>query len=408
MTSGFNPRRTIQIDALVNQFRQLLDKLTYIREHFVYKQCERLIYDCAHAHECSISFGGEDSTVNTHSGNQGSEGMNFSLSRRQLVVGAGIGLGVLSLGGLAACSSNGGSSMDKTIAFGHPDTASAIYPLLQSGSRKVAAERGYTLLESQAAGKLDKQVAEINTWIAQGVAGMMILPLDNAAMGPLIKKANEKGVKFLDYSDKALPDIDGYVIFDNLQGAKLVGDHASKFVNSKLGGKAKVALLTHEVQLTGRERIGGAVEALQAGSPGAEVVASAEGVLAADTLPVVQSMLQAEPDIDVILCIADDGCLGAESAFMQTNPSQERIDKMYIAGWDGSIPVFEKILANSAIRATGTLDLQNVGRAVVEATIAAVVGKGETQINFPYVLTSLDDKEGTQKILDLYKSLMPS
>ena len=30
-------------------------------------------------------------------------------------------------------------------------------------------------------------------------------------------------MKFLDYSDNALPGVDGWVIFDNLQGAKLVG-----------------------------------------------------------------------------------------------------------------------------------------------------------------------------------------
>ena len=37
-------------------------------------------------------------------------------------------------------------------------------------------------------------------------------------------------------------------------------------------------------------------------------------------LPVAQSMLQANPDLNVIFCIADDGCLGAERAFLQTKP----------------------------------------------------------------------------------------
>ena len=67
-------------------------------------------------------------------------------------------------------------------------------------------------------------------------------------------------MKFLDYSDKALPGTDGWVIFDNLQGAKLVGTYAGQWVNRNLGGKAKVALLTHEIQQTGRDRIHGAVE----------------------------------------------------------------------------------------------------------------------------------------------------
>ena len=164
-----------------------------------------------------------------------------------------------------------------------------------------------------------------------------MLPLDNNAMGPLIKKAHKANVKFLDYSDKALPGTDGWVIFDNLGGAKLVGDYAGKWVNKNLGGKAKIALLTHEVQQTGRDRIHGAVAAIKKIAPGVQVVARHEGVLAADCLPVTQSILQAHPDINVIFCIADDGCLGAEQAFLQTKPSKARKDQMFIAGWDGAV-----------------------------------------------------------------------
>ena len=80
-----------------------------------------------------------------------------------------------------------------------------------------------TRAESHANAKLDNQLSEINTWIAQGVGGIIVLPLDNNAMLPLIKKAHAAGVKFLDYSDNALPGVDGWVIFNNLQGAQLVG-----------------------------------------------------------------------------------------------------------------------------------------------------------------------------------------
>ena len=38
------------------------------------------------------------------------------------------------------------------------------------------------MLQSHANGKLDAQVNEINTWIAQGIGGIIVLPLDNNAM----------------------------------------------------------------------------------------------------------------------------------------------------------------------------------------------------------------------------------
>ena len=333
-----------------------------------------------------------------------------AFDRRHFVVGAaGLGVGLLGLGAVGCGGSDSGGGGDaKQIAFAQPDTSSAIYPLLLHGVKQEAEKRGYSVVESHANHQLSKQVAELNTWTAQQVDGIIVLPMDNNAMGPIIKKAHQAGVKILDYSDKALPGVDGWVIFNNLQGAALVGKNAAAWVNKNLGGHAKVALLTHEVQQTGRERINGAVKALQQEAPGAEVVASHEGVLAAEALPVVQSMLQAHPDLNVIFCIADDGCLGAEKAFMQTHPSKARVDQMYIAGWDGTIPIFEKIIAGSAIRATGALDAIKIGAASVTATANAVEGKKPTQINFPYTLASQDDMATVKDLLAKFKAIAPS
>ncbi len=317
------------------------------------------------------------------------EAPHEGLDRRSLIVRAAGAVGALGLGPvIAGCGSSGGGSggKSKQIAFAQPDTAFAGYPLLLKGVKDYTSAHGYSVLESHANSKLDAQVSEINTWIAQGVAGIIVLPLDNDAMHPLITKAHQSGVKFLDYSDNALPGVDGWVIFNNLQGAKLVGTYVGNWINKTLGGTAKVALLTHNIQKTGRERISGAVAAMKQVAPKAQVVTQHEGVLAADTLPVAQSMLQANPDLNVFICIADDGCLGVERAFMQTHPAKSRQDQMCIVGFDGTPPVFQKILAGSSIRATGTLDTIKVGSASAQATINAVKGSGPTKINFPYVL----------------------
>jgi ABC-type sugar transport system substrate-binding protein len=311
------------------------------------------------------------------------------LDRRRLLAGGAGMLGAALAGGslpLAAAARPLRAMNTKQIAFAQPDTAFAGYPLLLQGAKAVGSKRGYEILESHANSKLDAQVNELNTWIGEGIGGVIVLPLDNNAMLPLIKKAHAAGVKFLDYSDNALPGTDGWVIFDNLGGAHLVGTYAGHWVNTTLHGQAKVALLTHEIQKTGRDRIHGAVAALKKVSPKVQIVAQHEAVLAADALPVVQSMLQAHPDLNVIFCIADDGCLGAERAFMQTKPSKARQDTMFIAGWDGTVPVFKKILAGSTIRATGALDLIGIGGASISATANAIEHKSPTRVNYPYVL----------------------
>jgi ABC-type sugar transport system substrate-binding protein len=328
------------------------------------------------------------------------------VDRRTLIAGAAGAAAALAFPGKLYAYVNRQAN-SKEVAFAQPDTSFAGYPLLLHGAKQEASSRGYQLLESHANHQLDAQVNEINTWIGQKIGGIIVLPLDNNAMLPLIKKAHDNDVKFLDYSDKALPGTDGWVIFANLQGAHLGGTWLGQWINKNLGGKAEVALLTHEIQKTGRDRIHGSVAAMKKVAPGAKVVAQHEGVLAAECLTVAQSILQANPNLNAFICIADDGCLGAEKAFMQTHPSTDRQGQMAMIGYDGTVPVFEKIIAGSTIRATGALDLVAIGAASVRATINAIEGKQPTRINFPYVLAS-QSPAGlvvTKALLKKYKAI---
>ena len=246
--------------------------------------------------------------------------------------------------------------------------------------------------------QLDAQLSEIQTWIGEDVGAVVALPLDNNAIVPLIHKAHAAGTKFLDYSDNALPGVDGWVIFDNLQGAKLVGTYAGQWVKQNLGGQAQVALLTHQIQLTGRQRVEGCVKALPAVAPGAKVVAQHEGVLSPDTFPAFQTMLQAHPGINVVICIADEGCDGVLRAFQATRRSAQRTKDMFICGFDGSGPVIQAIGTGGPIRATAPRRRRH-RQGVHQAAVNAIEGKSPTKINFPYVLCTCQAKAVNQKLL---------
>src|ERR1700754_902243 len=137
--------------------------------------------------------------------------LDAGFGRRRFMVGAAsIGAGVLGLGAIGCGSDDeeGGSGGGGDggggggrIAFAQPDTSSAIYPLLLHGAKEEAKKRGFEVVESHANSELSKQVDEMNTWIAQQVDGIIVLPLDNNAMGPIVKKANGADVKILSYSD---------------------------------------------------------------------------------------------------------------------------------------------------------------------------------------------------------------
>ena len=122
-------------------------------------------------------------------------------------------------------------------------------------------------------------------------------------------------------------------------------------------------------------------------------------MLSPQTLPAAQAMLQAHPDIDMFICIADEGCDGCLSAFKATHPSAARQKDMFICGFDGSGPTITQILEGTPVIATGTLDLAGTGAASVEATANAVEGKGPTKINYHYVLVDHKTQALGKKLL---------
>jgi ABC-type sugar transport system substrate-binding protein len=260
------------------------------------------------------------------------------------------------------------------------------------------AKRGYEILESFAEGRADKQVAEINNWIGLGVDAVAILPLDENAMQPLIQKAHEAGVLFFGYAN-VIPNADGYTIWENRRAADLLGEMMGNWINETLGGEAEVASLTAEFHETGRQRIRGAEAKLLEIAPNAKIVNRTEAVLAADAFAATQSILQANPNLNVVLCIADDGCLGAAQAFEATGRDPET---MFIGGYDGAREVLTRVLEGGPIRATMALPLLNIGRSVVYLPDNMLKGNEPTSMTHQYELVTAETVELAERLIADY------
>lgn len=247
------------------------------------------------------------------------------------------------------------------IGFAWTDTAIEVYKPLISGAREEAAARGYELLESNNGGDVTRQLADVSTWVGQGVTGVAILPLDPSATSNAATEATAEGVIVIGYSDKIV-GADGSTTFDHIQGGTELGEHAANWINENLGGSAKIGLLVIDEMQVGRERIDSAMAVIEQETD-SEVVSRVTAVSAAEALPAVQSMLQADPDMNVVLCVADDGCTGAAQAYEAAGIDPAGV---YIAGWDGALGALSALKeADSYIKADAALDLKEIGRSVV-------------------------------------------
>lgn len=231
-----------------------------------------------------------------------------------------------------------------------------------------AAAQGLTIDFQIAEFDSRKQNDQIETLISQGVAALLVAPVDSAAMGPAIQAAQAKNIPVFTVDIAAHGvEVTSHVASDNEKGGRLLGEHLAKL----LGGTGKVAIIDHPIVASVQERTKGFVEALVK-HPGIQIVQRAPGEGQRDkALRAAQDVLQAHPDLNAIFGINDDSALGAlaavESAGLQ--------DKIIIVGFDGTPEAREAIKAGRALKADAVQFPDRIGKRAVE--LAAKVLQGE-------------------------------
>lgn len=314
------------------------------------------------------------------------------------------GISLTALGPLlAACgedsgssAATGGSAVEK-LGFSHPFPGTDIYRPLRKGLREEADKRGITVLESQAEGKADKQLAELRTWIQSGVQAISILNIAGDGLGPVIEQAHERDVKILGYGGP-IEGQDGSETFDNEQGAELVAEEAMKYIEANLADAdtIEVGLLTLDVLPLGKVRVHNAIEAIQAKDPRVKVVAKAEGTnIAEPAQKATRSMFQAHPDIRMMICISDDGQLGAYQALKNVGKEKD----VWLAGYDGSRIVMQMIMDQEMIGCTASIPLREIGQACIWVPVNVIEGKTPTDYAAPYKLVANDTPEVAKQLI---------
>src|SRR3954465_15161003 len=191
--------------------------------------------------------------------------------------------------------------------------------IAQTESMKAqAAKLGYQLVYTDAAGSAAKQVADVNSMIAQGVDMIFLAPREEKPLIPAVMAAKKAGIpvvlldRNVDQSlAKAGRDYVTFIGSDFVDEGKRAGEALTKAVN----GNAKI------IQLEGttgsspaNDRRKGFEEALK-GHPGMKIVASQSGDFARDKgRQVAETLLQAHPDATAVYAHNDEMAIGAISA----------------------------------------------------------------------------------------------
>jgi ABC-type sugar transport system substrate-binding protein len=239
--------------------------------------------------------------------------------------------------------------------------------------------RGIAMLEAIAEGDANRQLEQIQSFIARRVDGIIVVPKDAKTVIPMIKAANQAGIPIVLYN-RPCDRTDARavaVVADNYKIARATVQYMAQ-QTAKTGTKRKAMVLIGDLgDINAVGRRDGFDDALKDFGGVIEVVArvptewNQEKALAG-----VTNALQANPDIDFIFTSSDFLFPSIVSA-LKTAGKYRKIGEeghVVLGGFDGDATAYQ-MLVDGYLDADGVQDVYFESSAAVQAVLDLKAGK---------------------------------
>lgn len=270
------------------------------------------------------------------------------------------------------------------------------FRLIQFGMQNAADKAGVELLLANSAGRPDKEIQLVNTYIARGVDAIVISPLSAKASATALKRAKDKGIVVVTYNSTVDGDIAvSYIESDQADLGRQTGLVAKRYIEEKLGGKAKIATLAFKTQLAEQSdaRRNGFVDVVGK-LPGVEFVAEQDAWLPEMAIKKAGDILTANPDVNIIWSANEGGTVGSVMAVKNAGKQGQ----VTVFGTDASEQLVEMALADDEIlQAITTQTPFELGTKAIESAVAALNGeKVEARIVMDGVLVARENPDAVR------------
>lgn len=229
---------------------------------------------------------------------------------------------------------------------------------LERGLRDEAAARGLDVVIVACEMDPAKQAAQIEDFVAQRVAAILLAPCDSNAVGAHLAGPERAGIPVFTVDIAARGGkVVSHVASDNVQGGRLAG----RAMAAALGERGNVLIINHPTVASVQDRVRGFEEEL-AHHPQIHIVGrpSADGQRA-KAMAVMEDMLQAHRDLNGVFGINDDSALGALSVV----ESAHRND-IAIIGYDATDEAQAAMRKGTALKAEVIQHPNIIGKTAVD------------------------------------------
>ncbi len=305
---------------------------------------------------------------------------------------------------VAGCSTKQKEQSKKRIA-GIVFQEDQFFRLVLFGMRDAATRNGVELLEANSAGKPDKEVELINTYIANSVDAIVISPLSAKASVAALTRAHEKGITIVTYNTPVEGDLAAsFVESDQVDLGASTGRAVRAFIERTLEGKAKIAIISGKSQIPEQAmmRINGFKDVVLK-LPGVSIVSEQDAWLAEQATKKVGDILTANPDVDIVWAANEGGTVGAVMAVRNAG----KAGKVSVFGTDISEQLSNFLLDDDRVlqAITGQQPFE-IGSMAAEAAVNVLKGQSvEKKSSLPGVLLTREKPDDIRKFKQRLKEL---
>ncbi|MBI9105932.1 MAG: sugar ABC transporter substrate-binding protein [Spirochaetales bacterium] len=235
------------------------------------------------------------------------------------------------------------------IVYSQIDLVNPFFISRLEGAKAKAAELGIKLIVDDAQCNVAKQVSSMENYISQGVDGIIIITVDTAAMTDIVEQAKAAGIPVI----SVITLVEGSsakCILDEYDFGYQAGLNAGEWVAEELGGKADCAILGYPDMPQNKYRIDGMRDGLLSLAPNANIVSDNQSANNTENgMKCTEILLQANQNLEVIICHSDAVALGAFEAVVGAGRES---DRFFIGGIDATPPGLDKMKEGGIFRAS--------------------------------------------------------
>ena len=303
---------------------------------------------------------------------------------------------------------SGGNEGNKLIA-GIVFQEDQFFKILSAGYEAAAADRGYEIQLTNTNNDQSKETEALNTYLAQGVAGVAISPLNTQTSPATISDVMEAGmeVAICNNSIDAFPGAVVSYTSDNYTYCNQTGQAAVEFIqeNYDADETLQIGIIQFKTQVPEQsaDRVNGFFAALDEAGIKYDIVSDQDAWLQDAAVETAGDMISANPDLDIIYAANDGGTVGTVMAVENAGKAGE----IFVFGTDGSEQIVSLLKDDSNIlQAVTAQDAFQIGYSTVDALInrlegISFEGEGETNIIAGIPLVRGDDEALDSYLADL-------